>query len=60
MLVAKQSAPLESSAGFSPGTITSQVMRHWLAPSERAASSSERSSFSLAATRVTMARGREK
>ncbi len=58
--VAKQIAPEAISAGASPGTSTSRVTCHEDAPSERAASSKERSSFSAAAITVSTTRGIEK
>ena len=60
MLVAKQMAPEEISAGLSAGRITSRITCQGEAPSERAASSSAPSSFSAAAMMVRMTRGMEK
>ena len=58
--VAKQTAPEAISAGARPGRMTSRTTRHGPAPSDRAASSSAGSSFSVAAMIVRITRGMEK
>ena len=60
MEVAKQMAPDAINPGFNAGRMTSRTTRQGEAPSERAASSSDGSSFSAAAMMVRMTLGMEK